>query len=100
RIDQLLHGVDLLLRIAASAEDQEFWQAGSGSKEIDAFLQGLQNSLNEADDFEPAPVTAVADIDGPNVLHSATNGQQDSGDRMLRVTAAHLNQLVSLSGES
>lgn len=97
RIDQLLHGVDLLLRIAATAEDQNFWQAASGRTEIDAFLQGLQNSLDQADDCEPPPESAAADID---VAQSASDGQQDSADRMLRVTAAHLNQLVSLSGAS
>src|SRR5450830_670658 len=45
RIDQLLRGVDLLLRIAASADDQEFWRAGNGRGEIEGFLQGLQDSL-------------------------------------------------------
>jgi len=98
RIDQLLHGVDLLLRIAATAEDQHLWQAGSGRQEIDAFLEGLRNSLSQTDDQEPAlPTAAAADIEVPL---GGSDSQQDNADRMLRVTAAHLNRLVSLSGES
>jgi len=114
RIDQLLHGVDLLQRIAASAEDLELWQAGSGRAEIETFLRGLENSLQQADDRvrEPeaalAPAAAEADeaVPGPDETASGKNSDkdkiknQDQGDRMLRVTATHLNQLVSLSGES
>ena len=129
RIDQLLHGVDLLQRIAASAEDLELWQAGSGRKEIETFLRGLETSLQQADDrarkaesapelvpfsvpiSEPAIVAAAETDDAVPAADEAMSGQnqgknqdkiknQEQGDRMLRVTAAHLNQLVSLSGES
>ncbi|AMP14550.1 hybrid sensor histidine kinase/response regulator [Collimonas pratensis] len=101
RIDQLLHGVDLLQRIAQSAEDLPLWQACEGRKEIDSFLQGLQNSLLQADDRARETQTPPAAT--RNELLPAGEFQQDkteSADRMLRVTAAHLNQLVSLSGES
>jgi two-component system sensor histidine kinase and response regulator WspE len=113
RIDQLLHGVDLLQRIAVSAEDVEMWQAGSGRAEIEVFLQGLQNSLRQADDRAREPqasiVTAMkADDAALEASEIQQNENQDrsqdkdkeQADRMLRVTAAHLNQLVSLSGES
>ncbi|WP_211451056.1 hybrid sensor histidine kinase/response regulator [Collimonas antrihumi] len=110
RIDQLLHGVDLLQRIAISAEDVELWQAGSGRTEIAAFLQGLENSLRQADDHFREPettVTAIAELDDADasdageIRHGGNQGNnKDQSDRMLRVTAAHLNQLVSLSGES
>lgn len=104
RIDQLLHGVDLLQRIAHSAEDLPLWQAGAGRKEIDSFLQGLQNSLLQADDSaRDAQATAATPAALVSELLPAGDSQQDkaeSSDRMLRVTAAHLNQLVSLSGES
>ncbi|WP_061540457.1 hybrid sensor histidine kinase/response regulator [Collimonas fungivorans] len=108
RIDQLLHGVDLLQRIAASAEDLELWQAGSGRKEIETFLRGLENSLQQADDRAREPQAAAEPEDeAVPAADEAAPGKnqdkiksQDQGDRMLRVTAAHLNQLVSLSGES
>ncbi|WP_211441506.1 hybrid sensor histidine kinase/response regulator [Collimonas humicola] len=107
RIDQLLRGVDLLQRIAVSAEDLQLWQAGDGRKEIDAFLQGLQNSLLQADDSVRATPSAPAAAPGELPLAGELQQQQqqlqdkaESADRMLRVTAAHLNQLVSLSGES
>jgi len=112
RIDQLLHGVDLLQRIAASAEDLELWQAGSGRKEIETFLRGLENSLQQADDRarEPEAAIALAATEADEAMAAADETapgkhldkikNQDQGDRMLRVTAAHLNQLVSLSGES
>jgi two-component system, chemotaxis family, sensor histidine kinase and response regulator WspE len=103
RIDQLLHGVDLLKRIATSAEDLDLWQAGSGRKEIEAFLQGLQNSLQQADDDIREPAITLAGTTGLNDLPVAADlplDKLDNSDRMLRVTAAHLNQLVSLSGES
>ncbi|SFB92122.1 hybrid sensor histidine kinase/response regulator [Collimonas sp. OK412] len=112
RIDQLLHGVDLLQRIAASAEDLELWQAGSGRKEIETFLRGLENSLQQADDRarEPEAAIALAATEADEAMATADEAapgkhldkikNQDQGDRMLRVTAAHLNQLVSLSGES
>ncbi|GAC1316074.1 MAG: Wsp signal transduction system sensor histidine kinase WspE [Collimonas sp.] len=107
RIDQLLHGVDLLQRIAISAEDVELWQAGSGRREIEAFLQALKDSLQQTDDHFHEPeitVTAAADLDDTDVSDTWQGGNQsknkDRSDRMLRVTAAHLNQLVSLSGES
>lgn len=107
RIDQLLHGVDLLQRIAISAEDVELWQAGSGRAEIAAFLQGLEDSLRQADDHFREPettVSAAADLDDADtgeIQRGVKQGSsKDQPDRMLRVTAAHLNQLVSLSGES
>ncbi|WP_211473979.1 hybrid sensor histidine kinase/response regulator [Collimonas humicola] len=107
RIDQLLRGVDLLQRIAVSAEDLQLWQAGDGRKEIDAFLQGLQNSLLQADDSVRATPSAPPAAPGELPLAGELQQQQqqlqdkaESADRMLRVTAAHLNQLVSLSGES
>ncbi|MFJ2988723.1 hybrid sensor histidine kinase/response regulator [Collimonas sp. NPDC087041] len=108
RIDQLLRGVDLLLRIAASADDQEFWQAGAGRGEIDIFLQGLQESLAQADEHGqehvPEPVQETRSITAPEpnleAPRAAAEAQQDHADRMLRVTATHLNQLVGLSGES
>lgn len=102
RIDQLLQGVDLLQRIALSAEDLPFWQAGAGRKEIDAFLQGLQNSLLQADDSirETPAVATVSANAAPPAIESQQLDKAESADRMLRVTAAHLNQLVSLSGES
>ncbi|HWW05111.1 hybrid sensor histidine kinase/response regulator [Collimonas sp.] len=123
RIDQLLHGVDLLQRIAISAEDVELWQAGSGRTEIEVFLQGLQNSLQQADDRARESdsesnskallaVSMAADGAAPAAGETQQASSQDrnqernedkskdQADRMLRVTAAHLNQLVSLSGES
>ncbi|MEO6917792.1 MAG: hybrid sensor histidine kinase/response regulator [Collimonas sp.] len=104
RIDQLLHGVDLLQRIAKSAEDLQLWQAGSGRQEIEIFLQGLHNSLLQADDnargSETIPAAAAGSADLPTLGDLPAQDKIESSDRMLRVTAAHLNQLVSLSGES
>ncbi|AIY41432.1 Single-stranded DNA-binding protein [Collimonas arenae] len=104
RIDQLLQGVDLLQRIAKSAEDLQLWQTGSGRKEIEVFLQGLHDSLLQDDDHVREPETMQAVATGQPESSAAGDMQAqekiETSDRMLRVTAAHLNQLVSLSGES
>lgn len=100
RIDCLLQGIDLLLRIAATAEDQQLWQTGSGRDEIDKFLRDLQSSLSQTDNAQTEQhqeLTAAADPDTPR---SVSDAQQDNVDRMLRITAANLNELISLSGES
>ncbi|MFC5473765.1 hybrid sensor histidine kinase/response regulator [Paraherbaspirillum soli] len=94
RIDQLLRGVDLLLRIGATAPDQDAWQTGPGREQINAFLHGLQRSLSEPD---AAQTVAPTTMDGAS---NTGDSRPIGGDRMLRVTAAHLNRLLSLSGES
>ena len=94
RIDLLLRGVDLLTRISQTPEaDADEWATGK-KPEIDAFLADLAGATDEPDEApvrdEPkAAVEEPAEADAPG-----------ASDRVLRVTAANLNQLLGLASES
>jgi two-component system sensor histidine kinase and response regulator WspE len=118
-IDELLRGVDLLLRVGDDA--------GVPKAEVDEFVEAVKRAVLGTIDApsEPDPSTAsapVTDFRSPvrvvaeplqQVASDAVEGsppessQRSSGTReakdagrQLRVTAEHLNRLLSLSGES
>jgi two-component system, chemotaxis family, sensor histidine kinase and response regulator WspE len=100
QIDLLLGGVDLLVKISQTPEAaMSLWENGQ-KDEIDAFVAALEGFLGspaegavlEAEPsllpLERAPVSEHNDAELSNV------------DRVLRVTADHLNRLLGLAGES
>ncbi len=118
-IDELLRGVDLLLRVGDDA--------GVAASEVVGFVEALKRVVAEEPRTpeEPAPsmtVAAATDAyapahtvnerllqvvptvaDGrPAALTSRSPGTREAmdPDRLLRVTAEHLNRLLHLSGES
>jgi two-component system, chemotaxis family, sensor histidine kinase and response regulator WspE len=115
-IDELLRGVDLLLRVGDDA--------GVPKAEVDGFVEAMVAGKFGAPG-EPGPSTTIASATGVHapahvvaerrlqVVSDAVDGrppqssQRSPGtreakdaDRQLRVTAGHLNRLLSLSGES
>ncbi|SOZ39005.1 hybrid sensor histidine kinase/response regulator [Cupriavidus neocaledonicus] len=111
-IDALLQGTDLLLRIGHPPGGDPDWSEQAGRAEIDAVVQRL-NSLDgggmpaqpaATDAPAPAPVHAPAaapPVDpepapaAPIAAHA-----KDGHERMLRVNADALDQLLALSGEA
>jgi two-component system, chemotaxis family, sensor histidine kinase and response regulator WspE len=99
QIDRLLEGVDLLLRVAKTAEaDVEQWE-GARKGEVDACRSALQQVLDHtvAERIE----TLQADLRRePGVSGAAPGGTPESSDRVVRVTAESFNRLLGLAGES
>lgn len=90
QIDLLLSGVDLLSRIAQTPEVEIARWDDSG--EIETFLAKLTVSAQPgAETTAPAQPAATTTAE-PVAGHGA--------DRVLRVTADHLNRLLGLAGES
>ncbi|MEQ1862406.1 MAG: hybrid sensor histidine kinase/response regulator [Chthoniobacteraceae bacterium] len=87
RVDVLLSGVDLISRISQTPEAEiGKWD---DAVEIEAFLAKLAAAPADSDAAQPVAVSAhQADAAAPTV------------DRVLRVTADHLNRLLGLAGES
>jgi two-component system sensor histidine kinase and response regulator WspE len=99
-IDELLRGVDLLLQIAKTPEaDLEQWN-GARKADVDSFLAGLASALAGAEDA-PVPMDPPAVAAVPNVeTQAAASAEPPGPDRVLRVTAEHLNRLLGLASES
>jgi two-component system sensor histidine kinase and response regulator WspE len=118
QIDVLLQGVDLLKRIAQTPEPQLGEWTSARRLEIDVFLSALRDTVASARDAgAPAPAArleqppASASAAAPTPKPRAADGparppvapgfeDHDLGDRVLRVTAEHLNRLLGLAGES
>ena len=100
RIDRLLAGVDLLLRIAQTPEaDAALWSGEKKKEEIDAFLDTLANAPDENDAAPPEPEEEKSAPAQPSTSAAAPDGRETS-DRVLRVTAENLNRLLALASES
>jgi two-component system sensor histidine kinase and response regulator WspE len=113
-IDVLLQGVDLLKRIAATPEKEIPDWIGTKRLEIDVFLGALRAAMGGTDEprappaaaARPARPTAAAPpapaqpsaVEATQTQQSSPDG--DVADRVLRVTAEHLNRLLALAGES
>ncbi len=92
QVDLLLGGVDLLSRIANTAEaDMQQWD---GASEIETFLAKLA-AFAEGNDVPDAPQPVPAPAPAPQAVPVTS-----AADRELRVTAEHLNRLLGLAGES
>lgn len=122
QVDALLHGSDLLHRIANPPTNDMAWADSEGRSEIDGFLDMLSNSLRgdkaalaRRRDALPStlptaaptprdPAVAVSGDDLSQVpdrdtLTRASEPQEHTG-RALRVTAENLDRLLGLSSES
>jgi two-component system sensor histidine kinase and response regulator WspE len=119
--DVLFQGADLLKRISQTPEAQiGEWSAGR-RLEIDVFLAALRESMVRASESgappaEPGPAPARAASPAaaapppaakPRAQDEAAApppapalGDDHDTDRVLRVTAEHLNRLLGLAGES
>jgi two-component system, chemotaxis family, sensor histidine kinase and response regulator WspE len=97
-VDLLLRGVDLLNRIADQPEVNDQQGANENPPEVNEFLGSLKLALNSPDEeaMLPEPVPALP---AERESSSAADGR-DTSERVLRVTADHLNRLLGLSGES
>ena len=97
-VDLLLRGVDLLNRVADQPEVNAQQGTGENLPEVNEFLRSLRLALNSPDEEamlpEPIPLLPVV-----RESSSAADGR-DTSERVLRVTADHLNRLLGLSGES
>jgi two-component system sensor histidine kinase and response regulator WspE len=109
QIDDLLRAVDLLRRIAQTPESAlDFWHPGA--PDVEACEKALNRILETQ---RPAELSAVA-TQPPHVDESSDTGAAqpptradrpispvaNDPDRVLRVTAENLDQLLNLAGES
>lgn len=119
-IDVLLHGADLLGRIASPPDGDEAWADHAGSAEVQAFLQALPAVMSGADappwpvptaamqearaaeaapqPAPPAPSAAATEPAQP--VATAPTASQAAAARAVRVSADSLDRLLSLTGES
>ncbi|WP_427308179.1 hybrid sensor histidine kinase/response regulator [Cupriavidus sp. H39] len=113
-IDALLQGTDLLLRIGHPPGGDPDWSEQAGRAEIDAVVQRLGSLDGGGAPAQPAaadaPAPAAAPVrtpapaptlepdtapPAPMAAHSA-----DGHERMLRINADALDQMLALSGEA
>jgi two-component system sensor histidine kinase and response regulator WspE len=94
-IDRLLRGVDLLGRIAHTPEAEMPQWAGAKKPEVDS----LAAQLARVRDGEEVAPPAAAETAGAGAAAPAAAGVADA-DRVLRVTAEHLNRLLGLTAEA
>ncbi|MBP0634627.1 hybrid sensor histidine kinase/response regulator [Cupriavidus sp. AcVe19-6a] len=117
-IDALLQGTDLLLHIGHPRGGDPGWADGAGRAEIDAIAQrlgmldaglalppvaaapGARSRTGPPDDAPAVPPAPAAPIPQPQapVPEPAVPGEPQ--ERMLRVNADTLDQLLALSGEA
>ena len=103
-VDVLLRGVDLLSRVAQTSEaDIALW-AGVNRSEVDTLLAalttvveggGLAGPVSEA--VPDAPPEKVAALMAETLRGT---DEREGAERVLRVSADHLNRLLGLAGES
>jgi two-component system sensor histidine kinase and response regulator WspE len=107
-IDALLQGTDLLQRIGHPPAGDPGWYERQGEAEIGAFVAHL-NAL--IDGLEPPPIAPAvpdaappeappADVPPAPAAGPAAGAQADAQERMLRVNADALDQLLAMSGEA
>jgi len=101
QIDLLLGGVDLLVKISQTPEAAAAQWENEQKEEIDSFISALARCLEGLGDGEnfqevelnPFPLEKVS-------VPERVNAELPHVDRVLRVTAEHLNRLLGLAGES
>jgi two-component system sensor histidine kinase and response regulator WspE len=108
QIDHLLKGVDLLVKIAQTPEEEVARWENAQKGEIDSFVAGVAGLLEgrkPAAMPAPAPAairetkTSETKTEPVPTAAAAALAQKDA-DRVLRVTADNLNRLLGLAGES
>jgi two-component system, chemotaxis family, sensor histidine kinase and response regulator WspE len=109
RIDELLRGVDLIRRIAQTPEPQLGQWDTERAIEVDARVAALNRLVETTDTLidEATGSSAAAGAPQLEAVLAAAVQDEESGtggpathDRVLRVTAEHLNRLLGLAGES
>jgi two-component system sensor histidine kinase and response regulator WspE len=96
-IDVLLRGVDLLGAIARTPEAEIAASGAQRRDEVDAFLASVATITQApASGTDTASDAAPLQRDEPGVSAVA----DEHTDRVLRVTAEHLNRLLGLAGEA
>jgi len=100
QIDLLLGGVDLLIKISQTPESNAAVWENEQKEEIDAFVTALTEFLEDSAEVT-APKKELNRIPVEKTLSSERPAADHSNvDRVLRVTADHLNRLLGLAGES
>lgn len=96
QVDQLLQGVDILMRIAHSTDAELAAWEKERMPEVAAFVAALKTVLAGGSPDMPAPTPAT-----PAARLTADTHRVDRTEaRALRVTAENLNRLLGLAGES
>jgi two-component system sensor histidine kinase and response regulator WspE len=100
QVDLLLRGVDLLVKISQTPEAEAAKWEGERKGEIDSFVADSTRLL-ESSDEDDSPEVKLEPISSPKeVVAERADASLPSADRVLRVTADHLNRLLGLAGES
>jgi len=99
-IDQLLRGVDLLTRIAHTAEADLGCWTGEKKSEVDGFLSALASALANTEEAVEEKTDTRDDVAGATGVAGQAPAEPQSVDRVLRVTAEHLNRLLGLASDS
>ncbi|HYM48874.1 MAG TPA: ATP-binding protein, partial [Burkholderiaceae bacterium] len=99
-IDQLLRGVDLLSRISQTTEADLGRWSGEKKSEVEGFLSGLAGALASPDEASEETTDAQDAVGGVATVAGQTPTEAQSVDRVLRVTAEHLNRLLGLASDS
>ncbi len=105
QVNCLLHGVDWLARISQLPEAEAGERETAQKAEIDRLLEQLSSvlegkAISQATDLAPAPPPEMARPNPAEPSSACAPAAKESSDRMLRVTADHLNRLLGLAGES
>ncbi len=103
-IDVLLGGVDLLHRIAGTSEANLAQWQGDKHEEVARILADLKGLLElPSEEGRTEPATVSPPLEPVVAAPPAANVPADiheSQERVLRVTADHLNRLLGLTGEA
>lgn len=101
QIDLLLQGVDLLVKISQTPEsDANRWD-GKEKETIDSFVESLTQFLEGRSGAQvPKIESRGAVVERELIPGENEDSALPRADRVLRVTADHLNRLLGLAGES
>lgn len=100
-IDLLLQGIDLLKQIAETPEEQSAQWSGSDAQMIDDFVRALEQAFADSGSIAAPPSRPVSALtDEPPVDEAPVPVPSEADERVLRLSAENLNQLLALAGES
>jgi len=106
QVDVLLRGVDLLHRIANTAEAEIGVWTGENQAEVSAFVAALKAVLESSTAIGAGPAGASPDdppaAPAPFIERRSTAAAEvrENAERVLHVTPENLNRLLGLAGES
>ena len=112
-IDTLLQGTDLLQRIGHPPDGNANWPELAGKAEIDGFVSRLEALLDGGVSVAPPlqhqltepiapelPAPAAEPMSAPGAAPSLPQEYVNPQERMLRVNAERLDQLLAMAGEA